>query len=64
MAPEGAARPPALPQTSAPPGPETSIQHVGPGPGGRPPLITLHVPCVVVTSILKNSSLCSSVKPY
>lgn len=29
-----------------------------------PPLITLHVPCVVVTSILKNSSLCSSVKPY
>lgn len=48
----------------AQPGTETSIQHVGPGPSDRPPLITLHVPCVVVTSILKNSSLCSSVKPY
>lgn len=34
-----------------------------PGPLPRPPPITLHVPCVVVTSVSENSSSCSSVTP-
>lgn len=64
MAPGSPPSPPRLPPRAVGARPELRPASSRlPGPLARPPPITLHAPCVVVTSVSKNSSSCSSVTP-